>query len=238
MPFIHTLSKRNQREYLNNSPIDFEPNKSYFFHGIPGSGKTTKSLFFTKKWFEFFKITPEEETSQAKFIRFNELIETARKTFLDGQDGANAREEMREIKNYKLLILDDIGTEKNTEFVDKIIYEIINYRFEEELQTIFTSNYSLEMISKNYHDRIASRIGEVCGKNGIIKTKDIDYRQFSNGFIHQKEEKTEEVVETKKSTKKEAVEAMIKGLEKVNKDWKNKPFMVKMVNSLAAKLTA
>ena len=42
---------------------------------------------------------------------------------------------MREIRNYRFLILDDIGTEKNTEFVDKTVYELINYRFEEELQT-------------------------------------------------------------------------------------------------------
>ena len=184
MPFIHTLSKRNQKEYLKNFAFDLKLDHSYFFHGIPGSGKTTKALFFTKKWFEFFKITPDQENSQAKFIRFNYLIDLSKDVFLDGQKGANAREEMREIRNYRFLILDDIGTEKNTEFVDKTVYELINYRFEEELQTIFTSNYSLEIIGKNYHDRISSRIGEVCGKNGIIKLMDVDYRQFSEGFEH------------------------------------------------------
>jgi DNA replication protein DnaC len=184
MPFINTLSKRNQKEFLKNFKLDLSLEKSYFFCGIPGSGKTSKSLFFAKKWLEKNKIEKHEENQNVKFVRFGDLIELSKETFQDGQKGSNAREEIREIKNCRFLILDDLGTEKNTEYVDKIIYDFINYRFEEELQTLFTSNYTLENISKNYHDRIASRITELCGKTGIISFEDVDYRQFSEGFEH------------------------------------------------------
>lgn len=184
MAFLNTLSKRNQKEFLKNFKLNLNLEKSYFFCGIPGSGKTSKSLYFAKKWLEKNKIDKSEETQNVKFIRFNDLIELSKETFADGQRGSNAREEIREIKNCRFLILDDLGTEKNTEYVDKIIYDFINHRFEEELQTIFTSNYTLEKISKNYHDRIASRITELCGKTGIINFEEIDYRQFSDGFEH------------------------------------------------------
>lgn len=200
MAFINTLSKRNQKEFLKNFKLDLNLEKSYFFCGIPGSGKTSKSLFFAKKWLEKNKIDKSEENENVKFVRFGDLIELSKETFADGQKGSNAREKIREIKNCRFLILDDLGTEKNTEYVDKIIYDFINYRFEEELQTIFTSNYILEKISKNYHDRIASRITELCGKTGIINFEEVDYRQISDGFVHIEKAETEEKVEIKTPT--------------------------------------
>lgn len=200
MSFINTLSKRNQKEFLKNHTEDFDYKKSYFFHGIAGSGKTSKSLFFVKKWLKLSKIPAELETENVKFVRFSDLVELSKSTFKDGYEGANSREEIREITRCCFLVLDDLGTEKNTEYVDKIIYDLINYRFEEELQTVFTSNYSLENITKNYHDRIASRITEICGKSGIIKFKDVDYRQTAEGFTHQEKIEIEEKFEAKNPT--------------------------------------
>lgn len=225
MSFINTLSKRNQKEFLKNHTEDFDYKKSYFFHGIAGSGKTSKSLFFVKKWLKLLKIPAELETENVKFVRFSDLVELSKSTFKEGYEGANSRGEIKEITKCRFLVLDDLGTEKNTEYVDKIIYDLINYRFEEELQTVFTSNYSLENITKNYHDRIASRITEICGKSGIIKFKDFDYRQYSEGFTHEQENtqnNSKSQSETKFEPKEKALETrtpkeiMLESIKKTN----------------------
>lgn len=61
-----------------------------------------------------------------------------------------------------ILFLDDIGAEKNSEFVEETLYQIINYRYENCLPTIFTSNLSLKELSEKNGDRLASRIAGMC----------------------------------------------------------------------------
>ncbi|MBF0714164.1 primosomal protein DnaI [Gemella sp. GH3] len=53
-----------------------------------------------------------------------------------------------ELRQQKVLIIDDIGAENITEFVrDEILVPIINYRSSEKLVTFFTSNLSLRNLS-------------------------------------------------------------------------------------------
>ncbi|MBQ4019762.1 MAG: prepilin peptidase, partial [Erysipelotrichaceae bacterium] len=53
------------------------------------------------------------------------------------------------------LFLDDIGSEAVSEFVrDDILFRVLNYRLENKLMTIFTSNLSKEELMKHYqYDR-------------------------------------------------------------------------------------
>lgn len=72
-----------------------------------------------------------------------------------------------------LLFIDDIGAEKNTEFVDETLYHLINTRNEKMLPTFFTSNLSLKELAKKNGDRLASRIAGMCE---IIKLEGEDKR--------------------------------------------------------------
>ena len=68
-------------------------------------------------------------------------------------------EELEMVKNCKLLIIDDIGAERVTEWVRERIVSIINTRASNELCTIYTSNLSLKgLTDKLGDDRISSRI--------------------------------------------------------------------------------
>ena len=62
------------------------------------------------------------------------------------------------VKNCKLLIIDDIGSEKLTEWVRERIVSIIHTRVSNGLSTIYTSNLSPEEIKAEMGDRISSRI--------------------------------------------------------------------------------
>ena len=61
-----------------------------------------------------------------------------------------------------VLVIDDFGVEKLSDWVVETFYLIINSRYEQMLPTIFTSNYSLGEIAERYGDRIPSRIAEMC----------------------------------------------------------------------------
>jgi len=171
MSFISTLSPKNKKNIL--LPIDkkyqnIPVNTSLFLFGKSGNGKTTLALQIAK---QTENNTPEIDVI---FIKFNDLVAVARKTFSDDfYTKRDSKEYLEQVKNCNLLILDDVGTEKNTEFVDQFIYEIIDYRYEYELSTIITSNFSLLEISQRYHERIASRILAMCK---VVKLADFDIR--------------------------------------------------------------
>lgn len=62
------------------------------------------------------------------------------------------------LKDCKLLIIDDIGAEKNTEWVNERLLSIINSRMMGGKSTIYTSNCSLDELGLRMGERIKSRI--------------------------------------------------------------------------------
>lgn len=77
------------------------------------------------------------------------------------------------VKGCKLLIIDDIGSEKFTEWVRERLVSIINTRVSNGLSTIYTSNLSPEELKEGLEERIASRI---LGYSGVIEIKGSDRR--------------------------------------------------------------
>lgn len=62
------------------------------------------------------------------------------------------------IENCDLLILDDLGTERSTDYAFTRIFDLINKRIGKRLSTIISTNLSIEDIRGRYDDRVASRI--------------------------------------------------------------------------------
>ena len=57
-----------------------------------------------------------------------------------------------------LLILDDLGTEMTTAFVQSALYQIVNTRLLEKRPTILSTNLKVEALHSRYSPQIASRI--------------------------------------------------------------------------------
>lgn len=75
----------------------------------------------------------------------------------------NAETTYDKILNYRgLFILDDLGSEKVTEWVEETLYIFINHRYEQMLPMVITSNLSLDDLSDRIGDRIPSRVVEMC----------------------------------------------------------------------------
>lgn len=73
------------------------------------------------------------------------------------------RERMQALQTSGLLILDDLGAEKESVWVTERLYMIINYRYNEQLPTLLTSNLELKQLEQiPGWARIVSRIDEMC----------------------------------------------------------------------------
>jgi DNA replication protein DnaC len=81
--------------------------------------------------------------------------------------------ELEMVNNCNLLIIDDIGSEKLTEWVRERIVSIIHTRVSNGLSTIYTSNLSPEELKEEMGDRIASRI---LGCSSIVEITGSDRR--------------------------------------------------------------
>lgn len=91
-------------------------------------------------------------------------------------------------KQAKLLILDDIGAEKPSEWVRETLFVLINHRYEHKLSTIFTTNCTLAELEERLGGRISSRIAEMCrcvkmnGDDWRLQPKP-DWKQSAGGEV-------------------------------------------------------
>lgn len=80
---------------------------------------------------------------------------------------ANAQdtEEMGLLRSAKLLVLDDLGAERDTGYGREIVYALIDYRYGRKKPTIFTTNLSRDELAKPstvQAARIYNRVLEMC----------------------------------------------------------------------------
>ena len=103
------------------------------------------------------------------FISVPELLLEIRDTFQS--DGISEKAVIDKYSMVDLLILDDLGVEKASDWVLQTLYTIMDRRYREELRTVITSNLGIEEIQEKLDDRIASRIVGMC-RVCILKGKD------------------------------------------------------------------
>lgn len=76
-----------------------------------------------------------------------------------GNKEVNSEDLINQLETVDVLALDDIGTEKRTDFNTETLTNIINTRYGKKLRTIVSSNYDLDELSKIY-TRLGDRIRE------------------------------------------------------------------------------
>ena len=116
--------------------------------GAPGLGKTHLSAAIAR------------EVSEKGY---SVVYDTAGHVFGQFEQQKFAREEeaddhVERVLNCDLLILDDLGSEMTTAFVQSALYQIVNTRLMERRSTIISTNLTPEGISQRYSPQIASRI--------------------------------------------------------------------------------
>lgn len=70
-------------------------------------------------------------------------------------------DEFEKVANVGLLVLDDLGAAKSSEWVEEINYRLINHRYEHEMPTLITSNVPPKNLGEALGERVASRLVEM-----------------------------------------------------------------------------
>ena len=123
-----------------------------FLSGAPGLGKTFLSACIARTVSENgFSVV--YDTAVNIFSRFED-----RKFSRDAEDTREARDETRRYLSCDLLILDDLGSEMTTPFVQSALYTLINSRLTADRRTVISSNLSMEDVRRRYTPQIASRL--------------------------------------------------------------------------------
>ena len=131
-------------------------NQSMFITGGAGVGKTVLMAGIAK---EILK----DKEKKIEWISYPGFIMELQSLFRKKDDDITPFERAEEIASFPgTLAIDDIGAEKITAFVQQITYYIINYREQEMLHTLITSNFSLQQIDEQIDTRVSSRIGGMC----------------------------------------------------------------------------
>lgn len=143
--------------------------------GGVGSGKTYIATALVNQIMKYRLecLTDEEKENATKgrniatpvhFISFTELFERLK----PNNDESNENL-MQKVKTAKILVLDDFGACKITEWITDRLFEIVDYRYCEELPIIYTTNIPPDklktIVNKDIReriDRITDRLKEMC----------------------------------------------------------------------------
>ena len=119
-------------------------------YGNTGCGKTHLAVSLMR---EMARVGDKQQW----FETVPDLLLKIRSSF---RDGASETEDkiVDRYSTIPLLVLDDLGSEKATEFAITTLYIILDRRDREMLDTIITTNLSLEEIGGRLSARIASRL--------------------------------------------------------------------------------
>lgn len=105
-----------------------------------------------------------EQGSAAVFARFPGLLSDIKATY---ETDLSTTELMEIIREAELLVLDDVGVEKVTDWSVEQIWSIVDSRLNQELQTVVTTNFHnpidlIDYIGGLPGQRIVSRLSELC----------------------------------------------------------------------------
>ena len=139
-----------------------------YLSGGTGCGKTLLSCAILNELLRFHKVS-------VRYAKINrDILSRIRASYNpnSGIYGESVRIE-KELGTVKALVIDDFDTYKETEWIQSVLYDLIDARYENNLLTIINSNKPLSFWKDTAGGRIYSRLTEMCPE---IHIQAPDYR--------------------------------------------------------------
>lgn len=158
--FENYREKENQsliiaKNFVKDYELMKKENIGLLFYGSVGSEKTYLACSIANALIEQYQIS-------VKIRNFAQIINELQKGGFDLDKNAY----IESLVNTSVLILDDLGIERDTSYAKEQVYNIVNNRYLKHKPTIFTTNLSYSQIENCTesveYQRIYSRIIEMC----------------------------------------------------------------------------
>ena len=148
--------------------------RGLLFVGPVGVGKTHLSVAILKTLIEDWGV-------RGLFCDFSDLLERIQATF-SRTNPDNADDVLAPYRDAELLVLDELGARRPTDWVRDVLYGLINTRYNRQRLTIVTSNYSdtparpgEETLEMRIGAMVRSRLYEMCD---LVVLDGLDYRAW------------------------------------------------------------
>lgn len=153
--------------YANDPNLMDEKRNGLIIAGGYGSGKTHLAAAVTN--------TLASRGIQVLFGTAIEHFDKIRNDF----EHTGINRHLASMKSANVLVIDDLGKEKKSDWTRQILFDVVNYRYEHNLPIIVTTNLvgddeDYEALANHVEGAVWSRFCEMCS---IVHTKGADYRQ-------------------------------------------------------------
>jgi DNA replication protein DnaC len=152
------------RDFCEHLEENLDGGRGMWFFGSSGTGKTTLAMLISR--------TALESGRSVAIYSLPKLLSRIRQTY-DAEIGEQSYAQFFErLASVDLLHLDDLGVEKQTEWVLEQLYALINERYERQRSLIVTSNLEDDELEKQLGTRVVSRLVEICGDPVLLYDED------------------------------------------------------------------
>lgn len=143
---------RIAKNYVNKWDVVSKSHQGLLFYGDVGTGKSYTAAVIANELME--RLHPVIMTS------FIKLLSEAGKRKLNDDD-----DHIERLNDASLLVIDDLGAERSTDYALEIVYNVIDSRYRSGKPIILTTNLSLNEMKAEKdisYSRIYDRIFEMC----------------------------------------------------------------------------
>ncbi|GAB7105297.1 MULTISPECIES: ATP-binding protein [Streptomyces] len=88
--------------------------------------------------------------------------------------GVDSERELAAVSRCPLLIIDDLGAAKASDWTEEVTYRLINRRYNYELPTLITTNLRISDLRAQLGDRVASRLAQMTTR---VEFEQVDRRR-------------------------------------------------------------
>jgi len=149
------------REYVDALDENLVAGRGLWLMGSTGTGKTTLGMLVAK--------TALAAGKTAAVYFTPKLLTQIRQTYqaTDSEDAYEAF--FKRLTSVDLLYIDDLGSERHTDWVVEQLYALVNERYENQRSVLVTSNAradagaGLQELEEQIGSRTVSRLVEICG---------------------------------------------------------------------------
>jgi len=140
------------RRYLRDVDGNLDAGTGLWLIGDIGTGKTTLAMLVSK--------AAIEADRSVAIYSLPRLLTLLRETINTGEGLVGFMDRLAAVD---LLHIDDLGVEKQTDWVMEQLYSIVNARYEAERAIVATSNLMPDQLAEHLGERTVSRLVQICG---------------------------------------------------------------------------